>query len=487
MARSPSRCSRRHLAPFVAVSIPPMTDLPQHVLVGQILLHFDDPTLGYRNFFALDAGFRPLVVPHLFLAGLQVLAGPVGGAKLFLALFVVLTYLATWALLASARVSRPVVMATAVLPLCMSGLVYMGFLPFVLSYPLYALLLGVWLRLESSLLRTAVGAALLLMLFICHLVGAVVGAFAILVLSLAGWWRTRSGFPVLARDLAALVPVTCAVLWFVFLQDHPSNLHVRFNGPVDAVKAFLVYNLSALSGAATRINALGLVALCAAALASVRRGDADERLVNATLALILVGLIAPISIGILWPAGPRLFPFAYLTALTLLHPRQRGVTVFMSLIATVVVLDAGLIVRRSLEIDRDYARFLSGTQSVAAGSRILPLLDVTFDRSGPILPFWSAGSLYTVARGGSHPYVFARPHWRTGGDVLHYLDYAPYTHAFLYEQDVAPERYRGAAKSYDFVVAWNAAPALDAVLGEEFRLVHEDGPLHIYGPAGASR
>lgn len=396
------------LAPFVAAPIPPMTDLPQHVLVGQILLHFDDPSLGFRNFFAIDAGFRPLVVPHLFLAGLQVLAGPIGGAKLFLALFVVFTYLATWALLASARVSRPVVMATAVLPLCMSGLVYMGFLPFVLSYPLYALLLAVWLRLESSLLRTAAGAALLLMLFICHLVGAVVGAFAIFVLCLAGWWRTRGALSELARDLAALVPVTCAVLWFVVLQDHPSDLHLRFDGPIGAVKALLSYNLSTLSGVATGLNALGLVTLFGAIVASLRRGDSDERLLLASFFLIVVGVVAPISIGILWPAGPRLFPFAYLTALTLLHPRQRGVAAFRLVVAAIVLLDAGLILRRSLEIDRDYARFLSGAPSVAAGSRILPLIDVTFDRSGPILPFWSIGSLYTVERGGE-PSLRLRP------------------------------------------------------------------------------
>jgi hypothetical protein len=81
------------MAPFVLVPIPPMTYLPQHVLVGQILLHFDDPAFAFERSFAIDAGLRPLIVPHLFLAELQAVAGPIGGAKLDLAVFVLLTYL----------------------------------------------------------------------------------------------------------------------------------------------------------------------------------------------------------------------------------------------------------------------------------------------------------------------------------------------------------------------------------------------------------
>jgi hypothetical protein len=379
------------------------------------------------------------------------------------------------------------VIATAALPLCLSGLVYMGFLPFVLTFPLYALLLGVWLGREGSMLRTALAAALLVALFICHVVGAVIGSLAIFVLSLVDWWRGPRGLPALVRDLAALAPVACGVLWFLLLSDHPSDLHARFHGPVDAVKAFFGYNLSTLSATATAANALGLVALSGAAVASIRRGDADERLVLTTLVLIAVGLIAPISVGILWPAGPRIFPFAYLTGLALVHPRVRGVRVFAAIVGAVVLLDAALIGYRSLEIDRDYARFLSGTEMVSRGSRILPIIDTTFDRAGPILPFWSVGSLYTTLRGGSHPYVFARPHWKTGGDAIRYLDYGAYTHAFLYEDGVTPDRYRGAAGSYDFVLVWGGDRGLDDVLGSEFRGVFEEGPLRIYGPAEEKR
>ena len=471
------------VAPFVAVPIPPMTDLPQHVLVGQILNHFDDPGFGFRNAFALDPGFRPLVVPHLLLAALQRIAGPLGGAKLYLALFVLFTYLATAWLLAAARVARPVLIATAVLPLCLSGLVYMGFLPFVMSFPLYALLLAVWLRRAPSPRRSALAAALLLLLFICHLVGAVVGAFAIFVLSALRVWRRKEGLAALSLDLAALVPVSFAVLWFVVLQEHPSDLSLRFNAPLAALKAFLAYNVRTLADPASVLNALGLTALAATALRCVLRGDSDERLWLLTLALVGVGLAAPIAVGILWPAGPRLFPFAYLTALTLLHLRPRGATIFAVAIAAVVTLQSASLVQRSLEIGRDYERFLSGTSSVTTGSRILPIVDTLFDRSGPILPFWSAASLYVVERGGSHPYVFARPYWKTGGDFIRYLDYPRYTHSFLYEEPVAPERYRGASQSYDFVVVWNGGPGLDAVLGEEFALVHEAPPLRVYGPA----
>jgi len=475
------------LTPFVAVAIPPMTDLPQHVLVGQILLHLDDPVLRFGETFAREGGFRPLLAPHLLLAGLQSFAGPMGGAKLYLALFVVLTWLATWALLAAVRAPRPKLLACGALPLCLSGLVYMGFLPFVMSFPLYALLLAVWLRQPPSWLRTALGALLLLLLFVCHLVGAVVGAFAIFVIAAADATRSRAGWPALARDLVALVPVGGAVLWFVVLQDHPSDLHLRFYGPLGAVKALLSYNVRTLSDLASALNALGLLALAAGVWTSLRAGRTDGRLLLLTLALVFLGVAAPIAVGILWPAAPRLFPFAYLTALALLHPGPRGQRVFAALVSAIVVLEAGALVERSRAIDRDYARFLSGASALAPGSRMLPVIDTLYDRSGAILPFWSAGSLYTVERGGSHPYVFARPHWKTGGDVLHYRDYTPFTHAFLYEEGVAPERYRGAAANYDYVVVWNPAPGLDAVLAEEFELSHADGPLRVYGPKAASR
>jgi hypothetical protein len=473
------------LTPFVAVAIPPMTDLAQHVLVGHILLHFDDATLRYADYFAIDAGLRPLVLPHLLLAALQSFAGPLGGAKLYLALFVALTYLASRAYLVAAGSPRPTLVAAAVLPVCLSGLVYMGFLPFLLSFPLYAWLLAFWLRREPSAARSLGAAALLVALFVCHLVGAVVGATAIGVMAVVDAWRRRPPLAVLARDLAALVPVGLLVLWFLLGSDHPSDLHLRFQGPVQTLRSLLFYNVRTLSDVSSAIHGLALAAFVAAALVSIRRGGSDPRILATMLALGAAAVITPIAIGILWPAGPRVFPFALISALPLVRPTPRGARVFAVSIAAVVLLGAGFVLRRSLEIDRDYARFLAGAEAVAPGSKLLPVIDTGFDAAGPIAPFWSIASLYTVLRGGSHPYVFARPYWKTGGDLLRYRDYASFSHAFLYQREVAPERYRGVAQAYDFAVVWGPRQPFEAVLADELPQVFEDGLLRVYGRPAA--
>lgn len=480
------------LTPILAVALPPMTDLAQHILVANIVNHFTDPSLGYSGFFEMELGIKPMLIPHLILSAFQRYVDPVLGAKLYLATFVVFTWFSARLYLKSAGVPQHGSVALAALPICLSGTVYMGFLPFIMTFPLYLLLLAAWLQLAPGRMRSLWAALLLLVLYAFHLVGACAGAFAIGLIALFESRNARHPIRALAVDLASLIPVTICIVSFVFVQDRPTNLEPRFYPPLGAIKAFLGYNLTSVAPNVLYVNAIGLLALGAAACHAIYRRRVGPTLPVLTGALAVIGVTFPISLGILWPAGPRLFPFAFLTSLALIRVSGRGRWVLLAAVTGVVLADAGLVLQRSVEVNANYTRFFAELDQVEPGSSLLPIVDETYDAAQVVQPFWSAAALYNVYRGGANPYVFAYPHWKTGGNLLRYRHPGRFGYAFLYSDEQAPADYRGVEQSYDYVLVWPARPDIAPVLDAAMERLTPDGPLSLYtsrrvSPPGAAR
>lgn len=121
-----------------------------------------------------------------------------------------------------------------------------------------------------------------------------------------------------------------------------------------------------------------------------------------------LSIVLPTSLGALWPAGPRLFPFALILLASSLSWPPR----YHKLLALgMLVIVSGLSFANSLkarELDREFRIFLSGTQHVALGSKVLPILVDPFEGARSVSPFWSLAAAYTIARGGADPTVKPR-------------------------------------------------------------------------------
>jgi hypothetical protein len=230
-----------------------------------------------------------------------------------------------------------------------------------------------------------------------------------------------------------------------------------------------------------------LVAIGAAGLWQWHRGRLPAWLVACVALLATASVLLPASLGALWPAGPRLFPYALILLVSgLSWPRRyaRGV----GLAALVVVLGMNLANGlKARALDREFRSFLSAVDLVDPGSKLLPILVDPYAGSKSIWPFWSLPSAYNVYRGGASPYVFATPYVKTGASPLQYRHRDEFGYAFLYEPGQPASAYRGVAGAYDYVLVWGVDPDLDAVLGRELALVHRDGAFRLYAAPAPER
>ena len=159
--------------------------------------------------------------------------------------------------------------------------------------------------------------------------------------------------------------------------------------------------------------------------------------------LVVLAIAMPTSLGSLWPAGPRLLPFALILLVVCLPwarlPRRWVSGVCLALIVGL----SAFTVRHLVILERGLDDFLGGVRFVEPGSSILPILASSYDASMGVDPYWALISAYTVLNGGSHPYIFASPHIMTGASPLKYRRTTDRDFAFLYEPTHPAEDYTG--------------------------------------------
>jgi hypothetical protein len=257
---------------------------------------------------------------------------------------------------------------------------------------------------------------------------------------------------------------------------------MRFNPPWITVQAFFRYNLASLAPQVLGIFAAGFAVYALGILRGVRTAPRDLLLLTASL--FAIGLSMPIAIGILWPAGPRVFPFAFLAGLGLLPQTQRAARIGLAPTALVLAAAVPFLVSKSVEINRDYDAFLAAAPQLESGKKLLPIVVDPYAGARQVYPFWSIASMYSTLRGGGNPYVFASPYWKTGGAILAYRRYAEdFPYCYQYEEQPLP-RYEadvdGISRSYDYVLVWGEAARLRTLLAERMDVVSDDGALALF-------
>lgn len=484
------------LIPFFLVSIPPLTDLPQHVLVGRMLTSLSDSTLGYDKYFSVHWRFTPNVIAHSLLSCLQLYTSPFMSAKIYLSIFVLSLFFGQAYFARSVGHDNPNLIALAALPLAFSWPVYMGFLPFIMTLPLFVILLGVWHSVENPWRRFIFLALLLILLFGFHIIGSSVGAFSLLVFSLLTYYQSHSNTPLahtrpsrryakkhVIFDFLSIIPVLSLTLWFL-AKEESSSLSTSFYPPFQAMKASIYYMVASLSKPMLLLGTFGLLSMALPILVFTLRKRASHScslpLLLLSTALGVISVVVPIKLGILWPAGPRVLPFAYLVAIPLLTLTSRGKKIFLAGVSCYLILACIFTTRDCLELDKRYRNFLSGLHHINYQSKILPIVVDPLKGSAHTDPFWAIASAYTVYRGGSHPYVFAYPYWKTGSALLRYRPEHEYPFAFLYG-DSTNSSYQGVASYYDAVIVWGENQALQSQLTVELPLLFSKPPLYIYG------
>ena len=410
--------------PLLYPTIPPLTDLPEHMGRYRIQLSGpNDPLLkDYFSFhwsFIANLGVDLLIVPLAKIFGLEL------GVKLIVIGIVVLTASGIlWtAHEAHGRVPPPVLFA---LPLAYNFPLIWGFLNFLLSMALALNAYALWLRLGRQgrwVLRHAVFVPIGLILTTAHIFG-----WAVLCLLAFGAETVR------ARDAGRkFVPslwqgaISCLslapplLLLIVWRSGDASGQNIDWF----AWRAKYVYMVSILrnSGMAFDLACVyflwGLVAFGLAGV-WVRM---NRTLGIASLMLMLAYILLPrILFGSAY-ADMRLAPYVMIiavSALVLVTPSRRQAAVVAAAATALFVLRIGILTDDFARHDRDNAHQLTALSLVKPGSRVFVEVHL------PCLSLWETsrmdhlGAMAIVRRG-----AFANGQWTDAGAQLVRIKYAP--------------------------------------------------------------
>ncbi len=476
----PVLCVLAALAPFVLPRIPVGTDIPKHVMVAHVLSSYHEAKYGYPNHFDLDLGPRPTVLGELVLAGLQKILDPFDAAKAYLALFTLGLWLAGRFL--AVQSGHPALAGLLLLPLAHTGLVFLGFLPFIVTIPLFAVLLGVVIGQPSGPARWVWIGVLLLLLYAFHIVGLGIGCLAVILFA----FDRKDRWQVAWGDLLAMAPAACLALYFV-LHNRGQSARWIYLGPLGQIKAYLGHNAWTLSRPAGLLFIAMALTLGVWAAWQAYRERQRLRLLFLAAALIVAGILLPVQIADWYVVGARTLPFVVITLLAYLRFTERSAKIVAAVVLGFLAVSGSLNTRAALEVQEQFRVFLSGLPAVPYGARILPIVELPSAASrGFIDPFEGMDDAYSIYRGGSNPFSSARPFCKTGATILD--SRYPLDYAFKYS-DVTPD-YTGVSRKYGYVVVFGRLPGVRPVLAKEMCLSFSNGALSVYRScqgAGAAR
>lgn len=471
--------------PFYVSIVPPLADLPAHVLVARVLLNFDDPVLQFSEYFAVHWTIAPTSLFYAFMTLLQKALGPIMDARVYLTIWVTLTWLGVAYLASVLGQRKPWDAALLALPLAFCGYAYQGYLPFLMGFPLFAFAVAIWFNGWKPAVKLPALWIVLLLLFGFHIVGAAAAGAAISTAELVQAIRERE-LRTLVKCAAALTPLLLLTVFYLFGQEGPSA-DIRYSGVIDQVLDVVKFTAATLDDRAALLMLAWLVGLFLVFLLHWHGWVAQLPLLWAMVAVAGLSVAMPGSLGALWPAGPRLLPFA----LILLVAGMPWDTWRMHAPAAVgLLLLVGLCVATTLHVrhlDAGYRDILSAIDHVQPGKRVLPIMGRP-DGVRWTSPYQHAGDWVTSARGGTNPFVFATPYVRTAAAPLIFrlASDAPLL-PIGFEPKRGADFYRAAAKPFDYVLTWGDTVEIVAVrdaIGRDKTLVYQRGHAHLFARQG---
>jgi hypothetical protein len=466
--------------PFFVTLVPPMADLPAHVLVARIIAEYGSPVLRYSDYFTIDWTVAPTSLFYALFVPLQRWAGPYLDARIYLTIWVVLTWVSVWCLAKVQGHRDPWIAALVTLPLAFCWYVYNGFLPFLMTLPLFAFAVAVWLSPWRPAIKIPALWVLFATLYGFHIVGTAAAATAVGIAVSVQVFMLREHRRQLIEAAVSMIPVVVMTGLYLGGQDGP-RATIRYSDALSHIVDVVKFTCASLSDAASLLLLLwlGLLGL----LAVYRRRDLKVASPIAIAAFFLAGLsiAMPGSLSALYPAGPRLLPFALVLLIASvrwadLH-RASVVLSCLALLASLSLFTA----RQAVIVDRGFRDILGAAELVTQGSRLLPVIADKFAGSRWTKPYLHAEALVTIARGGSNPYVFAAPHVLTAASPIKYRyvsDAREY--AFAYDDNREPADYKGVGTYYDYVLIWGRSPAIAAVIDREMTRAYARGNVTLF-------
>jgi hypothetical protein len=333
---------------------------------------------------------------------------------------------------------------------------------------------------RSSARKSAAVAALLLVIYGFHLMGALVGLGVVTMFAFFNAEGRMRRMRLIALDMLATLPTLALCVFFVLQKGaNIATSSMTYHGVLGQVKAYFGYNIWPLALHAGWILGMGLALFGMAAIVQAVQGSRyrDPALWTATL-LVVAGVAMPISSGAAFVIGSRTLPFAIIMALTWFRFSRRGLMLAVAGAAGVVCASSILNTQAALAVQPHYRTFLSGLQTVARGSKIISIIpDLAADGNQYIQPFAGMEDSYNIYRGGSNGYALAAPYVRTGASALR-LKYAP-KYTYKYAKGVTPD-YHGVGNVYDYALVYGDPSSVTAVLQAEMTPVFHNGALTIY-------
>lgn len=413
-------------APFVVSPFPPMTDLPFHAAHASTLRHYLDPSFHLREQFEL----HPMAVPYLsmyVIAAVLMLVLPALTAVKVAAAIMVGLVPAGLAVLFHGMKKSPL-LGLLGLGLCWCNLTHWGFLNFVGALGLFAMTLGLTMRLVDRPSRGgqwALGLTLVA-LFFTHIfrypfaIAAVIGTAVVL------YPATRRIRPIVAPLLPAIG------LLLAWMAARPKAIAVD-PGPVELHKVRLNEFVHLLSGAFTDgadqvaldtffkvafgVAVVSLIVAAASLLLKIRRPtpwtwDVGVTLVVASCAAVFLVLFLtlPMQMGVWWYVYPREATATAIVALGLFPDLPRPLALRVPLVAALGFSGLGV----TGVVVKNYRQFASVTRDFAAITEEIPkapkLLYLVFDHNGSTrttTPFIHLPAYVQAQKGGWLSFHFA--------------------------------------------------------------------------------
>jgi hypothetical protein len=465
-------CAIIALLPFVLPAIPVGSDACKHLMVARVLADYNDPTLRYFDYFAIEWRPVPTSLGDLLLAAFVKIFPPIAALKAYFVAIAIGLWLGGRFYLRQAGQHRFAVIL--LLPLLQSFWVFSAFLPFIGSIVLYPLLLGLLTGFPPGVRKSAWLALILMGMYGFHIVGAAIGCFTVLMFAVR-LKRPR----VLWYEMLSVVPTAGLIAYYEITKPRDTAPPV-FYAPIGQIKSYIGFNVWSLSPTATWLFVAVLFFFALVFLWHVRGGRmVCGRLIFVSLLLVIVGLFLPYQMGAGAYIGARTLPFAFIAAVGALKWNQRLLRASMVLVCIFLVISSALNTSRAFAVQTSLRVFLSGIAAVRPGSKVLPIIeDLNYGGNRYIQPFDGVEDLYNIYRGGANPYVFAEPFVGTGGNLLR----AKYPLSFISKYSPHPQAvgYRGVSMEYDYIICWGQLPTIKRAIESESSLVFENGLLSIY-------